>query len=170
MKEATRELNGAGPLRDLFVQEIRDLFAAEAQIMEAIPGWAMRASDPALGDALREHLLISRDHLGRLEVAANSLRLELDGTTCQGIAGILSESLETSRSAETGPARDAAILCGAKKVEHYEIAGYGSALEHARLLGEHAVVDLLAQTLEEEEHAARTLTGIEANFVDHSGA
>lgn len=150
----------ARSLRDLLEQEIQELYSAETQIIEALPRMIERVSDDALRQALQEHLQITQDQKRRLETMAPELDIELDIVTCRGMTAILSEATETIGRARNESIGDTAILASVQKVEHYEIASYGSAAAHARLLGEEDIAVLLERTLTEEREADRVLTGI----------
>lgn len=153
-------------IRDLLAQEIPDLHSAERQVLDLLPFLIERSSDDPLRQALVELQQVTRDQRGRLETMAPELRIELDGVTCRGMAGIVEEARSLAGDAEQGAVRDAAIITAIQKVEHYQIAAYGAAASYARLLGEEDVADQLVHTLEEEQGADRRLTALAEGFVN----
>jgi len=155
-----------GTLNDLLVSELRDLYDAEQRLTKAIPKLAEAASNNELIDALSQHLDETRGHVSRLEEAFASLGEELKSETCAGMKGLISEGDDRADDAEEGSLRDAVIIGAAQRVEHYEIAAYGTAIAHARLLGHDPVVRVLETTLAEEKSADRMLTDIAESTVN----
>jgi ferritin-like metal-binding protein YciE len=153
-------------IRDLLTQEIPDLHSAERQVLDLLPFLIDQSSDHPLRQALLELQQLTRDQRGRLETMAPELRIELDGVTCLGMAGIVEEARALTADAEKGAIRDAAIISAVQKVEHYQIAAYGAAASYARLVGEEDIADQLAHTLEEEQGADRRLTALAEGFVN----
>jgi ferritin-like metal-binding protein YciE len=152
----TTEFNS---LDDLLADQIKDLYDAEQRLVEALPKMADAASSPDLKNAFLEHLDQTRNHVSRLEQVFSSMGVEPTRETCQAMKGLVSEGSEVIDAKGSNPAvRDAALIAAAQRVEHYEMAGYGSARTFAEQLGLADAVDLLESTLEEEEAADQKLT------------
>lgn len=147
-------------LHDLLVHELHDLHSAEQQIIEALPKMARSASSNELRDAFQEHLDVTRVHVDRLERIFNELGVRSNGQECRGMKGLIAEGEEIIQE-QGGPAtKDAALIGAAQRVEHYEIAAYGTARTHADELGYDKVASLLQQTLDEEGETDKKLTDI----------
>jgi ferritin-like metal-binding protein YciE len=153
-------------LEELLMNELKDLYSAEKQIVRALPKLAKAASTPALQQALQNHLEETRGQVERLEQIADIVGKKLTGKTCNGMKGVLEEGSEVLEEVEEGSVRDAAMIGAAQRVEHYEMAGYGTARDFARLLGLDDVAELLEQTLKEEKAANQKLTAI-SKSVNH---
>lgn len=153
-------------LTTLFVSELRDLYDAEQRLTKAIPKLAEASTHSDLINALNKHLGETQQHVARLEEAFDALDEDAEAETCAGIKGIISEGDDSAGDCEEGSVRDAAIIGAAQRVEHYEIAAYGTAIAHARLLGHDPIVRLLEATLTEEKAADRTLTDIAESVVN----
>ena len=147
-----------GSLRELYIDELRDLYSAETQIVKALPKMAKSASQAQLRQAFEEHLRQTSEHVSRLEQIFEMLDEKPSGKKCLGMEGLLKEGAETLREKYTDEVMDAATIGAAQRVEHYEIAAYGTVREFARLLGEDDHVSLLEQTLAEEKQADEKLT------------
>jgi ferritin-like metal-binding protein YciE len=147
-------------LTELLTHEIQDLYSAEEQILEALPDMIENARDADLQGVLREHYEQTQKHRTRLEAVAQELDLSLNGSKCKGMVGIIKEGSELIRKQEDDEVRDAAIIASAQRVEHYEMAGYGTAAHYATALGLDRVAQQLNQTLQEEKVADRTLSRI----------
>lgn len=147
-------------LADLFEDELKDLYNAENQLVKALPRMAKKAGSPALKDAISMHLKETEEHVERLEKIGKSLDLKLKGKMCHAMKGLVEEGKEILE--EDGPESviDAALIGAAQRIEHYEIAAYGTARAIAEQLGHSDVVDLLQQTLDEEGEADKKLTSI----------
>jgi len=146
-------------LQELFVEELRDVYDAEKQLTKALPKMAKAAGSDELRTAFEEHLEITRMQVNRLEEVFKSLGLAARGKTCDGMKGLLEEGSSHIEELE-GSTLDAALIGAAQRVEHYEIAAYGTLATWADLLGHQDAKDLLGQTLEEEKEADEKLTGI----------
>ena len=144
-------------LNELFVEEIRDLYDAEKQLTKALPKMAKAATSEELRAAFEEHLQQTEGHVERLEQIFDSMGEKAAGRKCAAMAGLVREGDEIASETEAG-VRDAGLIAAAQKVEHYEIAGYGSARTHAELLGKEEAVRLLDETLEEEKETDEKLT------------
>jgi ferritin-like metal-binding protein YciE len=147
-------------LRDLFVDELRDLYDAENQITEALPKLIEKAEHPQLKSALEEHLEVTRGQVRRLETIFQGLNEKATGETCKGMKGLIKEGDDMATRDGSQSVIDAAIISAAQRVEHYEIAGYGTVRTYAQLLGETEFANLLQQTLDEEKEADQTLNEI----------
>jgi ferritin-like metal-binding protein YciE len=137
-------------LRALLVHELQDLYSAEQQLVEALPTMADAARDGDLSAALREHLKQTKNHVKRLEHIFDRLETEPGGHTCLGMKGLIREAQSMLRIDAEPEVRDAALISQAQRVEHYEMAAYGTARTYAELLGDHESADLLDETLQEE--------------------
>jgi len=146
-------------LQELFVEEVRDIYDAEKQLVKALPKMAKAAESAELRAAFEEHLEITRAHVGRLEEVFKGLGMAARGKTCEGMKGLIEEGQEAMEEME-GTVLDAALIASAQKVEHYEIATYGTLATFAEVLGLEDAKDLLGQTLDEEKEADEKLTQI----------
>jgi ferritin-like metal-binding protein YciE len=145
-------------LQDLFVDELKDLYSAEKQIVRALPKIIKAVSAAEVEEGLSKHLEETKNQVTRLEQIGETLGKKLTGKTCVGMKGVLEEGPEILEETEEGPIRDAALISACQRVEHYEIAGYGSARDFAKLLGFGDIAALLDETLAEEKNADKTLT------------
>jgi ferritin-like metal-binding protein YciE len=145
-------------LRELYIDELRDLYNAETQLVKALPKMAKASSNDQLREAFEEHLRQTTEHVSRLEQIFEQLKEKPSGKKCLGMEGLVKEGSETLKEDFTEELKDAAIIGAAQRVEHYEIAGYGTVRAFAELLGESEQVSLLEQTLEEEKQADQKLT------------
>ena len=146
-------------LQELFVEELRDVYDAEKQLTKALPKMAKAVESEELRTAFEEHLEITRMQVNRLEEVFKSLGLAARGKTCDGMKGLVEEGSKHIEELE-GSTLDAALIGAAQRVEHYEIAAYGTLATWADLLGHQDAKDLLGQTLEEEKEADEKLTVI----------
>ena len=146
-------------LQELFVNELRDIYDAEKQITKALPKMAKAAQSDELRAAFEEHLDATRGHVTRLEEVFKLLGIAARGKPCEGMKGLLEEGEEVMKELE-GSTLDAALIASAQKVEHYEIATYGTLATFAEVLEMQEAKDILGQTLEEEKEADEKLTGI----------
>jgi ferritin-like metal-binding protein YciE len=147
-------------LHDLFVHELRDVLDAEKQLLKALPKMAKAAESEELSAAFEEHLGVTEEQVDRLERIFASLDMAARGKKCAGMAGLVEEGKELIEEEEAGAPLDAALICAAQKVEHYEIAAYGSLIAYAKLLDMGEAVELLEETLAEEKEADEKLTSI----------
>jgi ferritin-like metal-binding protein YciE len=145
---------------DLFRSELANLYDAETQIVEALPKMIAAASSAELATALEEHLEQTREQVKRLERIFEAAGEQPGGKTCEGMQGLLREGESIISGMEKSPVRDVALTEAAQKVEHYEIAGYGTVRSLAEMLGQSDAVDLLEETLEEEKSADEILTEV----------
>lgn len=145
-------------LRELYVNELKDLYNAETQLVKALPKMARASSNAELRQGFEEHLRQTSEHVSRLEQIFEMLGEKATGKKCLGMEGLVKEGAETMSEDYEGAVKDAAIIGAAQRVEHYEIAGYGTARAFAELLAENEHVSLLDQTLEEEKETDEKLT------------
>lgn len=157
-------------LRDLYIEELRDLYSAEQQILQALPAMVSGASSDRLKQAFEDHLEQTRLHADRLDLIFAQLGTTAAGVRCKGIEGLLEQGRERMREDAPGDVRDAALISAAQRVEHYEIAGYGTARTFARLLGDWDGAKLLRQTAEEEGETDHRLTQLAESGINQSAA
>jgi ferritin-like metal-binding protein YciE len=157
-------------LRDVLIEELKDLYDAEKQLVKALPKMAKAASNNELKEAFESHLEETKGHVQRLEQAFELLEEKAKSKPCEAMKGLIAEGQETMREDFSEPLLDSAIICAAQKVEHYEIAGYGTVCAWARSLGLEDVADLLDQTLAEEKAADEKLTEVAGNVISEAGA
>ena len=146
-------------LKDLYIDELKDLYSAENQLIKALPKMAKAASSPELRSGFEEHLEQTKGHVQRLEKVFQQLDESPKGKKCKGMEGLLEEGAEAIRE-YAGELRDAALIGAAQRVEHYEMAGYGTVIAFAEELGETKHVSLLKETLKEEKETDEKLTGL----------
>ena len=146
-------------LRELFIEELRDIYDAEKQLTKALPKMAKAAENDELRAAFEEHLEITRAQVDRLEEVFKVVGETARGKTCEGMKGLIEEGKEAMDELE-GVVLDAALIASAQKVEHYEIATYGTLATFAEVLGLDEAKDLLGQTLDEEKEADEKLTQV----------
>lgn len=144
-------------LRELYVNELSDLHDSETQLIESLPKLAARARSPRLAKLLESHLDDTRRHRERLELLFEELGEKPAGVTCEGMQGIVSEGAELLEADGDGPTIDAGLIAMAARTEHYEMAGYEAARQHAAALGFGEQARVLQQTLDEEGAANRRL-------------
>jgi ferritin-like metal-binding protein YciE len=149
-----------GSLRDGFLTELADMMSAEHQLLKALPRLAAQAQNPRLRDAFEMHLEQTQGHVNRLERAFRLLDHQPRQEKCEGLEGIIEEGEEMMQKAAPGPVRDAVLIAGAQKVEHYEIASYGTLCAWAEEMGEDEVGWLLEANLREEKMTDRNLSRI----------
>jgi ferritin-like metal-binding protein YciE len=145
-------------LQDLLIDELKDLYSAEKQIVRALPKIIKAVSATEVQDGLSKHFEETKNQVTRLEKIGEMLGKKLTGKTCAGMKGVLEEGPAVLEESEKGSVRDAALISACQRVEHYEIAGYGSARDFAKLLGLSDIAALLGATLAEEKNADKTLT------------
>ena len=145
-------------MQELLIDELKDLYSAEKQIVKALPKIIKAVSTPELQQGLSLHLEETKGQVTRLEKIGEMLGKKLTRKTCVGMKGVLEEGSEVLEDTDKGLVRDAALISACQRVEHYEMAGYGSAREFAKLLGESEVAALLDETLAEEKNADKTLS------------
>jgi ferritin-like metal-binding protein YciE len=144
----------------LLHEELKDIYDAEKQLVKALPKMAKAATSEELRSAFQEHLEVTKGQVARLEQVFDLIGEKAKGKPCAGMKGLLEEGQEAMKEDAEEPFKDAAMISAAQRVEHYEISAYGSARALAEIMGSQEVVDLLQQTLEEEEEADHKLTEI----------
>ena len=147
-------------LHELFVQETKDLYSAENQLTKALPKMAKAATDADLKAGFQHHLEETREHLKRIERIAEILEFSPKGKKCLAMEGLVAEGAETISEDASTSVKDAALICAAQKVEHSEIAGYGTLRAFADLLGYDEVREIIEETLEEEKATDEKLSDL----------
>ena len=158
-------------LQELLTEEMRDLLSAENQLVKALPKMARAAKDPDLKQAFEEHLEQTKEHVERLKKAFELLEEKPRAKACKGMAGLVEEGQEviTEGKQKEDAAADLALIGAAQRVEHYEIAAYGTARAIAEQMERNDIVKLLSQTLEEEEKADQLLTKVAQPLLEEAG-
>jgi ferritin-like metal-binding protein YciE len=157
-------------LHDLFVAQLMDIYSAEQQIIDALPTMMDSAMSPQLKQSLQQHLDVTREQVGRLDQVFQLLGMPAQAHFCQGMAGLIKEGEEVVTAQGDPHVRDAGIIAAAQKVEHYEIATYGTLRTFARTLGLTDVADLLQTTLKEESRTDALLTQLAERSVNRKAA
>ncbi len=157
-------------LRDLLLEELRDLYNAEQQLIEALPKMADAAKTIDLKSAFKHHLEQTKQHASRLEHMFAGIREKASGETCEAMKGLIKEGEQIIKAQGDADVRDAGLIGAAQRVEHYEMAGYGTARTLARRLGENEIASVLQQTLNEEGEADKKLTSIAESQVNMGAA
>jgi ferritin-like metal-binding protein YciE len=145
-------------LKELYIDELKDIYNAETQLVKALPKMAQAANSDELRNGFEEHLEQTREHVRRLEQIFSELGEKPKGKKCKGMEGLVSEGAEIIGEDYEGELMDAALISAAQRVEHYEIAAYGTVRTFAEILGEEDAVELLKQTLGEEKETDQKLT------------
>jgi ferritin-like metal-binding protein YciE len=145
-------------LKHLYVEELKDLFSAENQLLKALPKMAKASTSEDLRAGFEEHLAQTREHAARLEKILKALGENPGGKKCKGMAGLIEEGADRIAEDPDPEELDAGLISAAQRVEHYEIAGYGCVSTYAKLLGEDRALSVLKQTLEEEKETDKKLT------------
>jgi ferritin-like metal-binding protein YciE len=156
----------ANSLQELFLEELRDTYDAEKRLTKALPKLAKAATSTALQQAFTSHLRETERQVTRLEQVFQAMGEKPRGKTCDGIMGIVEESDKAIQELDSGPVLDAALIAGAQKAEHYEIASYGTLAYFAEMLGQEDAKNLLGQTLDEEKAADEKLSEIAKSKVN----
>lgn len=153
-------------LHDLYLHQLKDLYSAESQLVDALPDMAKEANHPDLKQAFSEHLQQTKQQKSRLEKIGKNLGEDLDGETCQAMKGLIKEGKEMIKQKAADPVKDAGLIAAAQRVEHYEIAGYGTVCTFAEMLGRNDDLQLLQETLSEEKNTDDKLNKIAKQTVD----
>jgi ferritin-like metal-binding protein YciE len=161
---------GIDSLDTLLEGELKDTYDAEKQLTKALPKLAKKATADELKAAFKQHLHQTEQHIERLEQVFESLELPVKGRKCDGMKNLIKEGDDMISEAEDDATRDAVMIAAAQKVEHYEIAAYGTMRTWATVLGHDEVARLLEETLEEEKETDQTLTQIAESFVNQASA
>ncbi|KQO22950.1 hypothetical protein ASF10_11425 [Flavobacterium sp. Leaf82] len=158
--------SAAEGLRDLFVDSLKDIYWAEKALTKALPKMAKNATSQNLIDAINEHLTVTENQVTRLEQVFASIGEKATAKKCDAMEGLIKEGEGIMEETEVGAVRDAGIIAASQKIEHYEIATYGTLAAFAKTLGEDEAVELLVQTLNEEKEADVTLTEAAYNTIN----
>jgi ferritin-like metal-binding protein YciE len=163
MRFSSLKLNS---LRDLLLEELRDLYNAEQQLVDALPKMADAAKAPDLKSAFNHHLEQTKQHVSRLERVFARIGEKASGETCEAMKGLIKEGEQIIKAEGNADVCDAGLISAAQRVEHYEMAGYGTARTLARRVGENEIASALQQTLDEEGEADKKLTSIAESQVN----
>ena len=157
-------------LKDLYIHELKDLYSAEQQLVKALPKMAKAARNKELAAGFQEHLEQTKGHAQRLEQILSSHKQTSRGPKCKGMEGIVAEGAELIDEEADEEIKDAGLISAAQRVEHYEIAGYGTARTYADLLNDKEGANLLQMTLEEEKATDQKLTKLAKSAVNVAAA
>ena len=155
-----------GTLNDLYIDELKDLYSAEHQLLKALPKMAKAASSPQLAKAFTDHLTETKDQIDRIEKIFEKLEISPKGKLCKAMQGLLEEGKELMEQEADPSVMDAALIAAAQRVEHYEMAGYGCVRTFADLLGFKDAAALLQETLNEEAAADNKLTRLAETVIN----
>ena len=158
------------PMEELLIDELKDIYSAENQIIKALPRMAKAANSPELKRAFERHLEETRRQVERLDQIGQTLDTKLTGKKCKGMEGLIEEGKEIMEEDLEESALDAGLIGAAQKVEHYEIAAYGTARTHAEMLGYTKAAKLLQQTLDEEGATDKKLTQLAESIINVEAA
>ena len=153
-------------LEDLFLDELADIYHAEKQLLKALPKMAKAANDEQLRSAFQEHLEQTENQVQRVEEVFRALGRPAKAKTCKAMQGLVEEAQEVLSDHKGTPALDAALICAAQKVEHYEIATYGCLCTWAELLDQTKALNILKETMNEEEETDKRLTEIAESSIN----
>ena len=157
-------------LKDLYVHELKDLFSAEQQLVKALPKMAKAASNKELAGGFQAHLEQTKEHAERLQQILSKHQATSRGAKCKGMEGLVAEGAELIEEEADPEVKDAGLIAAAQSVEHYEIAGYGTARTYAELLGDQEGAKLLQTTLEEEKQTDEKLTKLAKSSINVAAA
>lgn len=157
-------------LSELFEDMLKDIYWAEKALTKAIPKMVKKATSETLVNALKSHLEETHTQIGRCEQVFEILRKKAQAKKCEAMDGLIKEAQEIMETTEDGPVRDAGIIAAGQKVEHYEIASYGTMCAFARILGHIDIVELLEETLSEEKQADEKLTEVAESAINIEAA
>jgi ferritin-like metal-binding protein YciE len=153
-------------LDDLLVMQLKDLYSAENQLVKALPQMAAMAKDGRLRRGFERHLRETENQVERLEKISKTLGVDLDDHTCVAMEGLIKEGQKTMSERATAEVMDAALIAASQRIEHYEIAGYGTARHYAERLGHAQVAELLRKSLEEEQLTDTKLNELAINYLN----
>jgi ferritin-like metal-binding protein YciE len=153
-------------LKDLYLHELKDLFSAEQQLVKALPKMAKAASNKELADGFQAHLEQTKEHAQRLQQILSRHKATTRGPKCKGMEGIVAEGAEMIEEEADDEVKDAGLISAAQRVEHYEMAGYGTARAYAELLGDQEGAKLLQTTLEEERQTDQKLSKLAKSAIN----
>ena len=158
--------DAATELRELFVDCLKDIYWAENALLKALPKMAENATSPNLACAIKEHIVVTQLQVARLNQVFELIGETAEGKKCEAMAGLIKEGDGILEETAPGPVRDAGIIAASQKIEHYEIATYGTLMAFAKTLGENDAAKLLAQTLAEEKEADCLLSDAAYNSIN----
>lgn len=158
--------DAATDLRDLFIDSLKDIYWAENALLTALPKMAANSTSPKLASGIKEHIEVTKLQVKRLEDVFNLLGEKAQGKKCEAMAGLIKEGESILEETAPGSVRDAGIIAASQKVEHYEIATYGTLCAFAKTLGENDAAKLLTQTLAEEKEADALLSDAAFNAIN----
>lgn len=153
-------------LKDLYLEQLQDIYSAETQLVEALPKMAETATSSDLKKGFKDHLAQTKEHVKRLERVFKGLGEEAKSKTCEGMKGLIKEGEEMIKMKGDDASRDAGLIAAAQRVEHYEIAAYGTVRTYAEMLGYDEHVTLLDQTLQEEGETDKKLTQLAMSHIN----
>lgn len=162
--------SAADGLRELFIDELKDIIYAERALIKALPKMAKNATEPKLIAAIEEHVSVTEGQVERLDKIFEMLGESNRGKKCDAMEGLIKEGESIMEETEAGPVRDAGIISASQKIEHYEIASYGTLAAFAKTLGEDEIASLLEATLAEEKEADALLTDSAYNSINFEAA
>lgn len=165
-KKVASKKSAADGLRELFVDSLKDIYWAEKALTKALPKMAKNATAQNLIDAINNHLAVTEKQVTRLEQVFEIVGEKVAAKKCDAMEGLIKEGEGIVEETESGPVRDAGIIAASQKIEHYEIATYGTLAAFAKTLGENEAAELLLQTLAEEKEADVTLTEAAYNTIN----
>ncbi|MBV9105906.1 MAG: ferritin-like domain-containing protein [Verrucomicrobia bacterium] len=157
-------------LKDLYVHVLKDLFSAEQQLVKALPKMAKASSSKELASGFQQHLEQTKEHAQRLQQILSSHSASTRGPKCKGMEGLVAEGAEMIEEEADAEVKDAGLIAAAQRVEHYEIAGYGTARAYAELLGDQEGANLLQTTLEEERQTDQKLSKLAKSAINVAAA
>ncbi len=166
VKSAKTKTSTAKSLQDLFIDELKDIYWAEKALTKAIPKMIKNATAPDLKEALTKHLEETKEHVIRLEKVFSVAGKKVEAKKCEAMAGLIKEADEIIQETKSGNVRDAGIISAAQKIEHYEIATYGTLCAFAKIMGQKEALSLLGETLDEEKDADEKLTDIAEDSIN----
>lgn len=158
--------SAADGLKELFIDELKDIIYAERALLKALPKMAKNASEPKLVSAIEDHITVTEGQVQRLDKIFEILGESNRGKKCDAMEGLIKEGESIIEETEVGPVRDAGIISASQKIEHYEIASYGTLAAFAKTLGENEIASLLEATLAEEKEADALLTDSAYNSIN----
>lgn len=162
--------DAAAELRDLFIDSLKDIYWAENALLTALPKMYANTTSPLLASGIKEHIAVTQLQVARLETVFELLGEKAEGKKCEAMAGLIKEGEDILEETVPGPVRDAGIISASQKIEHYEIATYGTLCTFARVLGENDAAKLLMQTLAEEKEADCLLSDAAFNSINYDAS
>lgn len=162
--------DAAGELKELFIDSLKDIYWAENALVSALPKMAQNATSALLASAITEHIEVTKNQVLRLEAIFELMGESAEGKKCEAMAGLLKEGDSILEETVPGPVRDAGIIAASQKIEHYEIATYGTLCAFAKALGENDAAKLLTQTLAEEKEADMILSDAACSAINLKAA